>query len=139
MGFNHRQVWFTNLARFIGFPALALNLALRIAGPASGSSSKAAWLLRSKLVVGVLHVLAVPVFWSIKNVIADIMKAREAKRLGGIIIPRVKGRLPGNIDIMKRWVGLASYFISSWIFDIYCRMVTSLNGGYVAECGSMSF
>jgi hypothetical protein len=101
MGFNHRQAWFTNLARLIGLPMLTLNLTLRLFRPTL-DSSKAGRVLSSKLALAVLYVLAVPTFWSVRNVVMRLRRAREAKRLGGFAIPHVRGRLPGNIDILMR-------------------------------------
>lgn len=114
MGHNHRQAWLTQLARFVGFPALALTLTLRLIRPTLNPSSRAGYLLGSNLVISALYVLAVPTFWSIRNVVKHALQVGEAKRMGAKMVPRVKGRWPGNIDIM-------------------IQMVLSLKTGYVGE------
>ncbi|KAF8747683.1 cytochrome P450, partial [Rhizoctonia solani] len=106
MGHHHRLVWLTSLARFIGYPAFALTAALRLARPAR--------IPESKLLLSVLYVLAVPTFWGFRNVVRDRLREREAKRLGARVVPRVKGKWPGNIDIML-------------------KLVKSLHGSYVAS------
>ncbi|QRW23885.1 cytochrome P450 family protein [Rhizoctonia solani] len=106
MGHRHRLVWLTSLARFIGYPAFALTAALRLARPAR--------IPESKLLLSVLYVLAVPTFWGFRNVVRDRLREREAKRLGARVVPRVKGKWPGNIDIML-------------------KLVKSLHGSYVAS------
>ncbi|KDN35004.1 hypothetical protein RSAG8_11947, partial [Rhizoctonia solani AG-8 WAC10335] len=106
MGHNHRLVWLTSLARFIGYPACVLTAALRLAGPKR--------LVDSSLLLGALYVISVPIFWGFRNTIRDVMRAREAKRLGARIVPKVKGKWPGNIDLLIKLVG-------------------SLQSGYVAE------
>ncbi|CAE6433878.1 unnamed protein product, partial [Rhizoctonia solani] len=106
MGYNHRLVWLTSLARFIGYPACVLTAALRLAGPKR--------LVDSSLLLGALYVISVPIFWGFRNTIRDVMRAREAKRLGARIVPKVKGKWPGNIDLLIKLVG-------------------SLQSGYVAE------
>ncbi|KAF8671824.1 cytochrome p450 [Rhizoctonia solani] len=106
MGHHHRLVWLTSLARFIGYPAFALTTALRLARPAR--------IPESKLLLSVLYVLAVPTFWGFRNVVRDRLREREAKRLGARVVPRVKGKWPGNIDIML-------------------KLVKSLHGSYVAS------
>jgi hypothetical protein len=93
---NHRLVWLTSLARFIGYPAFALTAALRLAHPAR--------LPDSKFLLGALYIFAVPAFWGVRNVVRDALREREAKRLGARVIPRVKGNWPGNIDIMIKYV-----------------------------------
>ncbi|KAG8736136.1 hypothetical protein FRC10_009658 [Ceratobasidium sp. 414] len=114
MGYNHRQVWLLGFARFLGFPALTLTGLSRIARVGLGPSSTAASLLDSKLFAAGLYVLAVPAFWSVWNVIKNAGREREAKRLGARTVPVVKGKWPGNVDLML-------------------RLVTSLHGGYVGE------
>ncbi|KAF8749700.1 cytochrome p450 [Rhizoctonia solani] len=87
-------------------PAFALTAALRLARPAR--------IPESKLLLSVLYVLAVPTFWGFRNVVRDRLREREAKRLGARVVPRVKGKWPGNIDIML-------------------KLVKSLHGSYVAS------
>ncbi|CEL62808.1 Cytochrome P450 52A1 OS=Candida tropicalis GN=CYP52A1 PE=1 SV=3 [Rhizoctonia solani AG-1 IB] len=105
---NHRLIWLTSLARFIGYPAFALTAALRLAHPAR--------LPDSKFLLGALYVFAVPAFWGVRNVVRDALREREAKRLGARVIPRVKGKWPGNIDIMIKLVASVhgSYVASVW-------------------------
>ncbi|KAG8690868.1 hypothetical protein FRC09_011805 [Ceratobasidium sp. 395] len=114
MGYNYRRVWFFGLARFLGYPALASTLALRLARAGLDPSSPGIWLLDSKLFLAGLYILAVPAFWSVRNVIKNARREREAKQMGAKTVPWVKGKWPGNVDIMM-------------------RMVTSLHGGYVGE------
>ncbi|CAE6436778.1 unnamed protein product [Rhizoctonia solani] len=106
MGYNHRLVWLTGLARFIGYPAFVLTAALRLARPDRFPDSK--------LLLGALYVLAVPTFWGFRNVVREGMREREAKRLGARTVPKVKGKWPGNIDIL-------------------IKLVKSTHTGYVAE------
>ncbi|KAH7332564.1 cytochrome P450 monooxygenase pc-3 [Rhizoctonia solani] len=106
MGYSHRLAWLTGLARFIGYPALVLTAALRLARPDR--------LPNSRLLLGALYVLAVPAFWGFRNVVREGMRQREAKRLGARTVPKVKGKWPGNIDLM-------------------IKLVKSTHTGYVAE------
>ncbi|CAE7113403.1 unnamed protein product [Rhizoctonia solani] len=103
MGHNHRLVWLTSLARFIGYPAFVLTAALRLVDVHPGSI----------LLCG-LYVIVIPIFWGFRNTVRDASRARTANRLGARIVPRVKGKWPGNIDLMIKLVG-------------------SLESGYVAE------
>ncbi|KAF8598665.1 cytochrome P450 monooxygenase CYP63 [Ceratobasidium sp. AG-I] len=120
MGYNHRRVWLLAVARFIGFPAFTLNVLLHIARLNLESSHILVSILNSKIAQAGLYVLAVPTFWSIRNVFRTMLRKREADRMGARMIPCVKGKWPGNIDILF-------------------RMVKSLNGGYVAELAAELF
>ncbi|KAJ1300310.1 hypothetical protein OPQ81_005132 [Rhizoctonia solani] len=106
MGHNHRLVWITSFARFIGYPAFILTAALRLFHPDRVPTSK--------ILLGPLYILSIPIFWSLRNVIRDTLREREAKRLGARVVPKVKGKWPGNVDVML-------------------RLVRSIHGGYVAE------
>ncbi|CAE6503085.1 unnamed protein product [Rhizoctonia solani] len=93
MGHNHRLVWLTSFARFIGYPAFLLTAVLHLVP-----------FTNSRILLGILYILAIPTFWGCRNVARDVMREREARRLGARIIPRVKGKWPGNIDIMVNLV-----------------------------------
>ncbi|CAE6540278.1 unnamed protein product [Rhizoctonia solani] len=71
-------------------------------------------LASSRLLLGALYVISVPLFWGFRNAVRDVMRNREAKRLGARVVPKVKGKWPGNIDLMV-------------------KMVKSTRTGYVAE------
>ena len=102
VGFNHRQVWLLGFARFLGYPAIALASALRIAQTGLDPALPIIRLLDSKLVIAGLYVLSIPAFWSVRNVIKNISREREAKKMGARTVPWVKGKWPGNVDIMLR-------------------------------------
>lgn len=111
MGYNHRQVWLLAVARFIAFPAITLNAALHVARLNLDPSSAVLSIIELKTVRAGLYVLAVPAFWSIRNVFRTMARKREADRMGAQMVPCVKGKWPGNIDIMLKWV----QFWDKWI------------------------
>lgn len=93
MTYHHRRALFTSLARFIGIPVLLAHLGLRLARFHSTS-----WL--HTLLVAAVYTLSVPLLWSIRNVINLRLQDREAQRHGARPIPRIKGKWPGNIDVL---------------------------------------
>ncbi|KAL5632233.1 hypothetical protein ACGC1H_000286 [Rhizoctonia solani] len=106
MGYNYRLLWLASFARFIGYPAFVLAATLRLVCPHR--------LADSKVLLGALYLGFVPIFWGVRNTVRDVMRAREANRLGARIVPIVKAKWPGNIDLL-------------------IKLVTSTHNGYVAE------
>lgn len=47
-----------------------------------------------------LYAIAVPLVAALRNLLSDYRDRREARKRGAKLVPRVKGRLPGNIDVM---------------------------------------
>jgi hypothetical protein len=96
-------------------------------------SSAVVALLEYKAVVIGLYVLAIPTFWSVRNVLKTMGREREAKRMGARTVPWVRGKWPGNVDIMLRWVIIqGERRLDSIVCDEH-RMVSSMHGGYVGE------
>ncbi|QRV82919.1 cytochrome P450 family protein [Ceratobasidium sp. AG-Ba] len=87
MGHNHRQVWFLHLARFLGYPALTLAAGLKIAQTGVDPSSTIAHLLNSKIGIAGLYIIAIPGFWSVRNVVRNVLTKREANKLGAKMVP----------------------------------------------------
>jgi ABC-type Fe3+-siderophore transport system permease subunit len=79
--------------RFFGIPILLTYLVLRLSQCQSTS-----W--PQSLLFGILYILSVPLFWSVRNIIRLRLQDREARRLGARPIPRIKGKWPGNIDVL---------------------------------------
>lgn len=63
-----------------------------------------------------LYIAAVPLIAALRIALADYRDAREAHRRGAALVPRVKGRLPGNIDVMAR---LVREFESGYVLQAY--------------------
>ncbi|CAE6402545.1 unnamed protein product [Rhizoctonia solani] len=112
MGYNYRLLWLASFARFIGYPAFVLAATLRLVCPHR--------LADSKVLLGALYLGFVPIFWGVRNTVRDVMRAREANRLGARIVPIVKAKWPGNIDLL-------------------IKLVTSTHNGYVAEGKSFPY
>ncbi|KDN35015.1 hypothetical protein RSAG8_11958, partial [Rhizoctonia solani AG-8 WAC10335] len=109
MTYHHRQALFTSLTRFIGVPFLLTYLGLRFSQVQSTS-----WL--HSVLFGTLYVLSVPLFWSIRNVLHLHLQDREARRLGARPIPRIKGKWPGNIDVLvDMFKTMQKGYIGEWV------------------------
>ncbi|KAF8308485.1 cytochrome P450 monooxygenase CYP63 [Clavulina sp. PMI_390] len=46
------------------------------------------------------YILAVPVYWTVKVQYDEFVVKREAKKLGLELVPQVKGKWPGNLDVL---------------------------------------
>lgn len=54
-----------------------------------------------------LYGLAVPVYWIIRVQYDNYDRKREATRLGAVLVPEVKGKWPGNLDLLFRYCSLS--------------------------------
>jgi hypothetical protein len=127
MTFHHRRALFISLARFIGLPALLVHLGLRFAKFQSTS-----WL--HTILVGTLYVLSVPLFWSIRNCVRLRLQDREARRRGARPIPRIKGKWPGNIDVLVEYVSMPLRHLSGAYYIFLISMFKTMQKGYIGEC-----
>lgn len=60
------------------------------------------------------------VFWGfIRNLFYDFQQYRNCSRLGAKPIPRIKGKLPGNIDILLR---MMKAFKTAYLMDVYLEL-----------------
>ncbi|KAH8113061.1 cytochrome P450 monooxygenase CYP63 [Phellopilus nigrolimitatus] len=65
------------------------------------------------------HLLAI-VFWGfLRNVYYDSKQTQQARRLGARPIPRIKGKWPGNIDILLR---MMKAFKTAYLMDVYLEL-----------------
>jgi len=109
MTFHHRRALLFNLARFVGLPVLLTHLILRFAGFCSTS-----WL--HTVAVGIVYITSVPLFWSVRNVVTMRLQDREARRLGARPIPRIKGKWPGNVDVLvDMFTTMQRGYIGEWV------------------------
>ncbi|CEL62811.1 Cytochrome P450 52E2 OS=Candida apicola GN=CYP52E2 PE=3 SV=1 [Rhizoctonia solani AG-1 IB] len=109
MTYHHRQAFFTSLVRFFGIPILLTYLVLRLSQCQSTS-----W--PQSLLFGILYILSVPLFWSVRNIIRLRLQDREARRLGARPIPRIKGKWPGNIDVLvDMFKTMQKGYIGEWV------------------------
>ena len=60
------------------------------------------------------------ILWGcIRNVWYDLRQTREAARLGAKPVPRIKGKWPGNIDVLLR---MMKAFKSAYLMDVYLEL-----------------
>lgn len=70
------------------------------------------------------HVAAI-IFWGyVRNVHYDIKQAQEARQLGAKPVPRIKGKWPGNIDILMR---MMKAFKTAYLMDVYLELFQEYN------------
>ena len=65
------------------------------------------------------HLLIILIWGVVRNLYSDYRQSREAKSLGAKPIPRVKGKWPGNIDLLLR---MMKAFKHSYIMDVYLEL-----------------
>lgn len=65
------------------------------------------------------YLIAIVFFGFIRNVLYDIRQAREAQRLNAKPIPRIKGKWPGNIDVLFR---MMKAFKTAYLMDVYLEL-----------------
>lgn len=65
------------------------------------------------------HFLAIILWGCIRNVYYDINQVREAKRMGAKPVPRIKGKWPGNIDVLLR---MMKAFKTAYLMDVYLEL-----------------
>lgn len=85
---NYRIVFFLDLASFLAPPLLIATLIQRLLLPNVGSF--------------LLLAITIPFYWTAKIQYGQWYIRREAARLGAVLAPEVKGRWPGNIDVLLR-------------------------------------
>lgn len=65
------------------------------------------------------HVGAVILWGYVRNIYYDITQLREARQLGAKPVPRIKGKWPGNIDILFR---MMKAFKTAYLMDVYLEL-----------------
>ncbi|TDL23414.1 cytochrome P450 monooxygenase CYP63 [Rickenella mellea] len=88
-------------------PLLVLSQILRISGVRLGYATIPASLL------------AIILWGTLRNIYYDIQQSRNAKRYGAKTIPRIKGKWPGNIDVLLR---MMKAFKSAYVLDVYLEL-----------------
>ena len=62
------------------------------------------------------HISAIILWGYIRNLYYDVRQSREAKRLGARPVPRIKGKWPGNVDVLLR---MMKAFKTAYLMDVY--------------------
>ena len=57
---------------------------------------------RDRIVHALIYALATPLYWTVAIRYDNNVRKREAARLGAVLAPEVKGKWPGNIDVLFR-------------------------------------
>ena len=65
------------------------------------------------------YVAAIILWGWIRNVNYDIQQWRHARRLGAKPVPRIKGKWPGNIDVLLR---MMKAFKTAYLMDVYLEL-----------------
>lgn len=65
------------------------------------------------------YLLAIVLSGFLRNTFYDIKQAREARRLGAKPITRIRGKWPGNIDILFR---MMKAFKTAYLMDVYLEL-----------------
>ncbi|THH04268.1 hypothetical protein EW145_g5647 [Phellinidium pouzarii] len=65
------------------------------------------------------HVLAIVLWGLTRNIIYDVKQAQEARRLGAKPVARIKGKWPGNVDILLR---MMKAFKTAYLMDVYLEL-----------------
>ena len=97
-----------DILRIFVFPCVVLSQACRH------------WNVRLGIFGTIPAYFAALVLWGwIRNVYYDIHQAREAARLGAKPVPRIKGKWPGNIDVLFR---MMKAFKTAYLMDVYLEL-----------------
>ena len=89
---NYRVAFIINVLRFFGPPfVLAFALSHFTLHP-----------LR-QLHAALLYAALIPAYWTVKINYDTQVKKADAKRHGAVLAPQVRGRWPGNLDIVIRY------------------------------------
>lgn len=96
-----------DILRIFVFPCVILSQACRRWGVRLGFFSLPA------------HIFAVILWGWIRNLNYDIRQAREAARLGTKPVPRIKGKWPGNVDVLLR---MMKAFKTAYLMDVYLEL-----------------
>ena len=94
---NYRVSFSLTLLEFFGPPALVAYTTLRVLLPATK------W-----YIAPVVHFLAILVYWTARVQYTTSVKRADAARRGARLCPEVKGRWPGNVDLMFTYVSDSS-------------------------------
>lgn len=49
-----------------------------------------------------LYIASVPIFWALKSIFAEWRYSVNARKMGASVVPLIKGRRWGSIDIVQR-------------------------------------
>lgn len=106
-----------DLLRAFGLPILAVTQLQRLSG------------LQLGLLAVPVHVLGIVLCGVVRNAYYDYNQTREARRLGAKPVPRIKGKLPGNVDILLRMLnGFKTTYIQEVYLDLFKEyQCTTLN------------
>ena len=96
-----------DVLRILILPSISFSLATRYSGVRLGCFSVPA------------NVLAIVAWNSVRNIIYDIQQRRNARRLGAKQVPRIRGKWPGNIDILLR---MMKAFKTAYPMDVYLQL-----------------
>lgn len=71
----------------------------------------------SRALLTFASILAYNTLWTL---LSDFIIARRAAQLGAVVIPCIKGRLPGNIDVLYEFLRREeSFYHGDWIRELY--------------------
>jgi len=104
---RYRIRLFLDICRTIFLPVLVLSLILNVTQKRLG------------LLTVPCHVLFIVLWASSQGAILKYAQDREARRLGTKPIPRIVGKLPGNIDILLKMLWA---FKTSYVLDVYLNL-----------------
>jgi len=113
MGYDHsirsvRRRVVGSILRDSIVPAGVVALALRLAG------------IRLGYISGALLLPAAALFGMyLQSVYRDYVDAKESSRLGAVPVPQIKGKLPGNIDVLFRILAGKK---SGYMFDTFTEL-----------------
>lgn len=103
----YRTRLFLDLLRIFVLPVFVLLQAASFAGIRLGYLA---------LPAGILAIIG----WGyLRNVFSDFKQSREARRLGAKPIIKIRGKWPGNIDILLR---MMKAFKTSYLMDVYLEL-----------------
>lgn len=64
-------------------------------------------------------ILAIIAWGYLRNIYSDFKQSRDARRLGAKPITKIRGKWPGNIDILLR---MMKAFKTSYLMDVYLEL-----------------
>ncbi|KZV90691.1 cytochrome P450 monooxygenase CYP63 [Exidia glandulosa HHB12029] len=88
---NYRGLLLLQCARLFGVPLVAAHIGLSSLGRSTALSS---------LARVVIYTASVPLFAAGRGLLDDWRQRRAARSMGAVLVPRVEGKWPGNIDVM---------------------------------------
>lgn len=108
---NYRALLLLQCAHIIGIPITMTLVALSVTGIYSRMT------LAFRLGV---TVASVPLFATARILLDDFLQRRAAQSRGAILVPRVKGKWPGNLDVM---LYIAKEFETGYVLQSYKNLL----------------